>query len=115
MEIPNLIGGRWMAPTVAAFGEVFNPSRGEVIGRVPLGGAAEVDASVQAAARAFRSWATMPVLRRTAILFDYKRQLETHADAVARLITRENGKTLDEARGDVRRGIEVVDFACGIA
>lgn len=113
--IPNFIAGRAVNPDVARWGDVYNPSRGEVIGRVPMSGTAEVDAAVQAAAAAFRTWSALPVPRRTAVMFDYKRLLDVHADELARLVTQENGKTLDEARGDVRRGIEVVDFACGIA
>lgn len=115
MNPSHLIDGKAFEADSARWGDVFNPSRGEVIARVPMGGAAEVDAAVQSAARAFRSWSALPVPRRAALLFEYKRLLEIHADALVRLVTRENGKTLDEARGDVRRGIEVVDFACGIA
>ncbi|MBL9191487.1 MAG: CoA-acylating methylmalonate-semialdehyde dehydrogenase [Opitutaceae bacterium] len=115
MKLSHLIDGKSFASGNARWGDVFNPSRGEVIARVPMGGAAEVDAAVQAAGRAFRTWSVLPVPRRASVLFEYKRLLEQHADELARLVTRENGKTLDEARGDVRRGIEVVDFACGVA
>ena len=94
---------------------VYNPSRGEIIARVPLGGAAEVDRAVQAAARAFPAWSRTPAPARAARMFAFKAQLEAHFEELAALITRENGKTLEEARGDVRRGIEVVEFACGIA
>jgi malonate-semialdehyde dehydrogenase (acetylating)/methylmalonate-semialdehyde dehydrogenase len=114
MHTPHLIAGQ---PVVAAkeHGDVFNPSTGEVIARVPLGTAADVDAAVQAARAAFPSWSTVPAPKRAAILFRYRDLLEKHFDELARLVTRENGKTLDEARGDVRRGIEVVEFSCGIA
>ncbi len=114
MTIPNLIGGRALVPAGAPLSDVFNPSRGEIIARVPLGGAAEVDAAVQAARAAFRGWAATPVPKRAAVLFRFKQLLDARFDELAGLVTRENGKTLDEARGDVRRGIEVVDFACGI-
>jgi len=113
--IPNLIAGLSVAPAAAVYADVFNPSRGEVIARVPLSGATEVEAAVQAARKAFATWGTMPVTKRASVLFRYKQLLDQNFDALARLVTRENGKTLDEARGDVRRGIEVVDFACGIA
>ena len=115
--IPNLIAGRALVPDSAGarYADVFNPSRAEVIARVPLGGPAEVDAAVQAAQKAFVSWGATPVTKRAAVLFRYKQLLDQNFEALARLVTRENGKTLDEARGDVRRGIEVVDFACGIA
>jgi malonate-semialdehyde dehydrogenase (acetylating)/methylmalonate-semialdehyde dehydrogenase len=114
-EIPNLIGGRASVPAGTGWSDVFNPSRAEVIARVPLGGPAEVDAAVQAAQKAFVSWGATPVTKRAAVLFRYKQLLDQNFEALARLVTLENGKTLDEARGDVRRGIEVVDFACGIA
>jgi len=114
MNLSNLIDGKLSVSSVTHWGDVFNPSRGDVIARVPMSGPPEVDAAVQSATRAFRTWSALAVPKRAAILFEYKRLLEIHADELARLITRENGKTLDEARGDVRRGIEVVEFACGI-
>ena len=115
MNVSNFFGGRWTFPVHADFADVFNPSRAEVIARVPLSGPAEVDAAVQAAQKAFVSWGSTPVTKRAAVLFRYKQLLDQNFEALARLVTLENGKTLDEARGDVRRGIEVVDFACGIA
>lgn len=114
-EVPNLIGGRATVPTGTGWSDVLNPSRAEVIARVPLSGPAEVEEAVQAAKQAFTSWGAAPVTKRAAVVFRYKQLLEQNFEALARLVTRENGKTLDEARGDVRRGIEVVDFACGIA
>jgi malonate-semialdehyde dehydrogenase (acetylating)/methylmalonate-semialdehyde dehydrogenase len=110
-----LAGETWWTPDVAEYLPVFNPSRGEIIARVPLGGAGEVDRAVQAAAAAFPAWSRMPAPARAARMFAFKAQLEAHFEELAALVTRENGKTLDEARGDVRRGIEVVEFACGIA
>lgn len=114
-EVPVFIHGHWQKPAVNAYAPVYNPSTGEVIARTPLGGEAEVDRAVQAAQAAFKSWADSPHAHRTAILFRYREVLNTHFEELARLITRENGKTLEEARGDVRRGLEVVEFACGIA
>lgn len=114
-EVPILAGERWFIPQVSAYGCVQNPSTGEVIGRVPLCGPAEVDIAVAAAQRAFLDWSRVPAPVRAARMFAFKAQLELHFEDLASLITRENGKTLEEARGDVRRGIEVVDFACGIA
>ena len=113
--VPLLAGERWFAPNVTEWSPVFNPSRGEAIARVPQCGAAEVDSVVQAATAAFGSWSRTAAPARAAKMFAYKARLETHFEELAALITRENGKTLEEARGDVRRGIEVVDFACGIA
>ena len=115
MDVPVLVGERWVTPQVGDWSPVFNPSRGEQIARVPHCGATEVDAVVQSATTAFIGWSKTPAPARAAKLFSFKAKLETHFEELAALITRENGKTLEEARGDVRRGIEVVDFACGIA
>jgi len=112
---PILIGSDLHAANADAFAPVHNPSTGEVIAQVPLCGAAEVDAAVGAAQQAFPPWAGTPALRRAAVLFRYKALLDEHFEELVALVTRENGKTRDEARGDVRRGIEVVEFACGIA
>ena len=110
-----LCGERWHVPEIDEWSPVHNPSTGERIARVPLCGPAEVDAAVQAAQQAFVSWSRTPAPARASRLFAYKARLEERFEELAALVTRENGKTLDEARGDVRRGIEVVDFACGIA
>jgi malonate-semialdehyde dehydrogenase (acetylating)/methylmalonate-semialdehyde dehydrogenase len=110
--VPNLIRGRWSRPETSTL-PIYDPARGEVIDQVPLSGAAEVDRAVQAAADAFPEWSRTPVLDRTALMFRFKAKLEEHAEELAGIVTRHHGKTLDEARGEVRRGIEVVDFACG--
>src|SRR2546429_2636428 len=80
---------------------------------VPLPGAAEVDAAVRAASHAYSHWSKTPVMERVRLMFRFKATLEEHFEELAALVTRHHGKTLDEARGEVRRGIEVVDFACG--
>jgi malonate-semialdehyde dehydrogenase (acetylating)/methylmalonate-semialdehyde dehydrogenase len=114
-DIAMLAGARWYIPEVTCSVPVHNPSTGEVIGRVPLSGPAEIDAAVRAAQQAFGVWSRSPAPVRAARMFAFKGQLESHFEELATLVTRENGKTLEEARGDVRRGIEVVDFACGIS
>lgn len=114
--IPNLIGAHWQTPSaVTNHSPVHNPSTGEVIGQVPLCGEAEVDAAVKAAEEAFKTWSVTPAPKRAACLFRYRELLEQNFEPLARILTRENGKTLEEAKGDVRRGIEVVEFACGIS
>jgi malonate-semialdehyde dehydrogenase (acetylating)/methylmalonate-semialdehyde dehydrogenase len=113
--VPMLAGDQWWSPETTQYSPIYNPSREEIIARVPLGGPAEVDRAVQAAVRAFPGWSRTPAPARATKLFAFKARLESHCDELSALITRENGKTLDEARGDVRRGIEVVDFACGIS
>src|SRR5277367_5161908 len=109
-----LVGGEWVQSSATSFGEVFNPSTGEVIAKVPLGGAEDVDRAVQAAQKAFGDWAETPIVERARVMFRFKNLLEARYEEIARLVTREHGKTLPEARASVQRGIEVVEFACGI-
>jgi malonate-semialdehyde dehydrogenase (acetylating)/methylmalonate-semialdehyde dehydrogenase len=115
MRLQNWIGGRRRDSSGTVVVPVHNPSTGEVIAETPCSTAADVDAAVTVARQAFASWSRTPAPRRAAVMFRYRELLEREFDALARLVTRENGKTLEEARGDVRRGIEVVEFACGIA
>src|SRR6266550_4999739 len=111
--IRNLIGKDWRPPAegVASL-PVFNPATGEVIEQVPLSGDRDVDAAVSAAARAYAEWSKTAVMERVRLMFRYKALLEEHFEELASIITRHHGKTLEESRGEVRRGIEVVDFAC---
>ena len=112
--ISNLIGADWRMPDRGGASlPVFNPATAEVIEQVPLSGPQEVDAAVKAATAAFPSWSRTAVMERVRLMFRYKSLLEDHFEELASIITRHHGKTLDEARGEVRRGIEVVDFACG--
>ena len=111
--LDNFIGGRWVASRTNAFFDVHNPAAGDIIGRTPLSTAADVDAAVDAATRAFPSWRDTPVNTRAQVLYRFKALLEQHFDDLARIVTTEHGKTLDEARGSVRRGIECVEVACG--
>jgi malonate-semialdehyde dehydrogenase (acetylating)/methylmalonate-semialdehyde dehydrogenase len=110
--IANLIGSERRRPDTKTL-PVFNPATGEVIDQVPLSGPDEVDAAVRAAEHAYRSWSRTPVMERVRLMFRYKAVLEDHFEELAALVTLHHGKTLDESRGEVRRGIEVVDFACG--
>src|SRR5437773_11599372 len=111
--LDNFIGGRWVKTHATDFLEVRNPAIGELIGRTPLSTAVDVDAAVQAAARAFPAWRETPVNARAQVLYKFKALLEQHFDELARTVTTEHGKTLDEARGSVRRAIECVEVACG--
>lgn len=111
---PVLIGKDWIVPETAVVFPVHNPSTGEVIAETPMCGAAVVNDAVEAAARAFPGWMETPPIERARVLFRYKALLEEHFEEVAATITKEHGKTLTEARGDLRRGIEVVEYACGI-
>ncbi len=111
---PLFIDGNWVPSEATAFEPVYNPSDGSQIAATPLCGADEISRAVEAADRAFPAWADTPPVERARLLFRYKHLLEDHFEDLARAVTRENGKTLGEARGSVRRGIEVVEFACGI-
>jgi malonate-semialdehyde dehydrogenase (acetylating)/methylmalonate-semialdehyde dehydrogenase len=113
-DIRNLIGPNWLNPTSGPGLSLFNPATAEPIGQAPLGSAAEVDAAVQAAHAAFPAWRAVPAADRVQYLFKLKNLLEDHFNELARLIVIENGKTLGEAKGELRRGIENVEVACGI-
>ncbi|WP_405084163.1 CoA-acylating methylmalonate-semialdehyde dehydrogenase [Microbispora sp. NBC_01389] len=94
--------------------ELFDPATGEVSGRVSLASAGEVDAAVDAAARAFPAWRDASLVRRTQVLFRFRELMDAHRDELAALITAEHGKVHSDALGEVARGLEVVEFACGI-
>ena len=111
---PNLIGGEWASVSGVPTTPVHNPSIGEVIAETPLCGPAVIDQAVHAAATAFPGWMETPPVERARILFRLKVLLEDHFDELARSVTTEHGKTLAEARGDVRRGLENIEFACGV-
>lgn len=109
----SFIAGEWAAPKGTSSGTVFNPSLGEPIATVPFAGPADVDRAVKAAQEAFPAWAATPPSERARIMFRYRDLIERHYDEIAALISREHGKTLAESRGDLFRGLEVVELACG--
>jgi len=113
-EIHHYIGGTVQRAGTDRFADVFNPATGAVAARVAMGTADDVAAAVAAAQAAWPAWAEMPPLRRARILFKFKELLDRHHDDLAALITREHGKVFSDAKGEVTRGIEVVEFACGI-
>src|ERR1700675_3848700 len=113
-KVLNYVDGSWMESKSAEWREVINPATGETIALTPLSTAAEVDAAVEAAATAFREWRRTPAEDRIQPLFKLKMLLEDHLDDFARTITQENGKTLVEAKAEMRRAIENVEVACGI-
>ena len=112
-EIQHFIGGRLVSGRSGRSAPVFNPATGEAIASVPLASAEEVDAAVQAAARAFPTWSVTPPLRRARILMRFLRLLEHNEERIAQTSTREHGKVLSDAKGELARGIEVVEFAIG--
>jgi len=117
MSITNIehhIGGQVTGGLSLRTQQVFNPASGAVTGRVALAGVADVNAAVAAAQAAFPAWADHSPLRRARVMFKFLELLNQHRDALARLITAEHGKVFTDAQGEVTRGIEVVEFACGI-
>ena len=93
---------------------VFNPASGQIQAQVELAGADQVDIAVKAAKAVFTEWSNTPVTRRAKVMFNFKRIIEERMDELARVITAEHGKTFLDAKGEIQRGLEVVDFACGI-
>ncbi|HEX9461860.1 MAG TPA: CoA-acylating methylmalonate-semialdehyde dehydrogenase [Alphaproteobacteria bacterium] len=113
-QLTHFIGGKAVAGKSARASDVFNPATGELTAKVPLAGAAEVDAAVQSARAAFPGWSRTPPLSRARVMFKYKELLEKNRDKLAHMIGSEHGKVLADATGEVTRGIEVVEFVCGI-
>lgn len=113
-ELRNYYGAGWAATKKSDYAEVVNPATAEKLGRVPLGSKEDVDAVVRAAAEAYPAWRRTPPEDRIQYLFKLKQLLEDHLDELARICTQENGKTLGESRGELRRAIENVEVACGI-
>ncbi len=111
---PVWFGGEWRNINGVATTPVHNPSTGDVIAEAPLCTAAHVNEAVEAAAAAFPAWMETPPVERARVLFKFKALLEENFDDLVRSNTREHGKTLVESRGDVKRGIEMVEFACGV-
>src|SRR5471030_2029173 len=109
---PLLINGEWLQPKGGT--PVFNPSTGEVIAECPAGGAAEVEAAVAAAAAAFPAWSETPAVERARVFFRYRQLVERDFDKLCRVVSREHGKTHAEARGSCYRGLENIEYACGI-
>ena len=110
----HCMGGELVEGTSGRFAEVDNPATGEPVARVPLATAAEVDAAVAAASEAFPEWAATSPLRRARVMFRFKALLDDGIDALAEIITTEHGKVHSDAVGSIARGLEVVEFACGI-
>ncbi len=111
-KCPHFIDGVWRDDAFA-LSPVFNPSLGELIAEAPMADAALVDVAVRSAHTAFEGWWETPVVDRVQVLFRYKALLESHLEELVTLVSTEHGKTLTEARGDVRRGIQMVEYATG--
>ncbi len=112
--LPNYVGGAWRPSKAREFLDIYNPATGEVIARAPCTPREEVDEAVRAAKEAFEEWRRVPPAERVQYLYKLKRLLEENLDELARTITIECGKTYQESVGELRRGIENVEVACGI-
>jgi malonate-semialdehyde dehydrogenase (acetylating) / methylmalonate-semialdehyde dehydrogenase len=112
--VSHWVGGKSIADSSARTQDVFNPATGEVSRQVALGGAAEVDRAVKSASAAFGAWADTPPIRRARVLNRFLELMNQRRDELAAIITSEHGKVLSDAQGEVMRGIDVVEFACGI-
>ncbi|MFP5467706.1 MAG: CoA-acylating methylmalonate-semialdehyde dehydrogenase [Gammaproteobacteria bacterium] len=113
-DIPHFIGGARSARQSTRHQPVTNPATGAVTGRVHLASAADVDAAVAAAQAAFPAWAETPPIRRARVMFKFLELVNQHKDELAKAITLEHGKVFTDAQGEVARGIDIVEFACGI-
>jgi malonate-semialdehyde dehydrogenase (acetylating)/methylmalonate-semialdehyde dehydrogenase len=113
-SLSHWVGGKVVPGAQARAGDVFDPSTGLVSTRVPFASLDELDACVRTAQAAFPAWAGMPPLRRARVMFRFRDLLDRASDEISEAISREHGKTLSDARGEVIRGMEVVEFACGI-
>jgi malonate-semialdehyde dehydrogenase (acetylating) / methylmalonate-semialdehyde dehydrogenase len=112
--VGNFIDGQAVASVSGRSQDIFNPATGRKSGRAALSSAAEAGSAVAAAKAAFPAWANMPPLRRARLMNKYLGLVNTHKDELARAITSEHGKVFSDARGEVERGIDIIEFACGM-
>ena len=113
-ELHHFIGNGAVKGASGRFGDVFDPATGDVQARVPLASRAEMRSAVEAALAAFPKWAAVNPQRRARVMFAFKALLEAHMEELAALLSSEHGKVIADSKGDIQRGLEVVEFACGI-
>ncbi|MFN4354080.1 CoA-acylating methylmalonate-semialdehyde dehydrogenase [Parvibaculum sp.] len=113
-DLTHFIGGAHVPGKSGRFLDVTNPNTGEVTARTPLASAAELRAAVEVAAKAFPDWAATNPQRRARVMFEFKRLLEANMDELAHMLSAEHGKVIADSKGDIQRGLEVIEFACGI-
>jgi malonate-semialdehyde dehydrogenase (acetylating)/methylmalonate-semialdehyde dehydrogenase len=113
-KLTHFIGGKHVEGASGRFGDVYNPATGDIVAQVPLASRAEVAKAVSVAKAAFPAWSAVTPLQRSRVMFRYKALIESNIDRMAAMITEEHGKVLNDSKGSITRGIEVVEFACGI-
>jgi malonate-semialdehyde dehydrogenase (acetylating) / methylmalonate-semialdehyde dehydrogenase len=113
-DITHFIDGASVAGTSGRYGDVFNPNTGEVQARVALATIGEVDAAVASAVRAQATWSLVNPQRRARVMFDFKRLVEASMNELAEMLSAEHGKVIADSKGDIQRGLEVIEFACGV-
>ena len=113
-DIPHFVGGKALEGQSGRYGDIYNPNTGEVQARVALATEGEVIAAIENAQSAFPKWSSTNPQRRARVLFEFKRLLEANIDELAALLSSEHGKVIADSKGDIQRGIDVVEFACGI-
>ena len=113
-QLHHFIGGQKVAGTSGRFLDVYNPNTGEVSAQTPLASADEVRAAIASSAQAFPEWAATNPQRRARVMFNFKRLIEDNMDDLAEMLSMQHGKVVADSRGDVQRGLEVIEFACGI-
>src|SRR6202035_5486684 len=113
-EIGHFVGGKEVKGTSGRFGDVFNPNTGEVQAKVALAAKSEVEAAIANAQAAFPAWAATNPQRRARVMFKFLELVQKEYDELAALLSAEHGKVFADAKGDIQRGLEVVEFACDI-
>src|SRR5215472_13361346 len=113
-ELSHFIGGKHVQGASGRFGDVYNPATGEVQARAPFASRAEMRKAVESSLKAFPEWASVNPQRRARVMFNFKALVEKNMDELAQLLSCEHGKVLADSRGDIQRGLEVIEFACGI-
>jgi malonate-semialdehyde dehydrogenase (acetylating)/methylmalonate-semialdehyde dehydrogenase len=113
-DLTHFVAGAHIKGESGRFGDIFNPATGEVQARVPLASRAEMRLAVEAAAKAFPEWSAVNPQRRARVMFNFKSLVEKHMDELAHLLSAEHGKVIADSKGDIQRGVEVIEFACGI-
>jgi malonate-semialdehyde dehydrogenase (acetylating)/methylmalonate-semialdehyde dehydrogenase len=113
-ELTHFIAGSRVKGDSGRFGDVYDPAIGEVQARVPFASRAEMRRAVESASRVFPEWSRLSPQRRARVMFNFKALVEENTDELAHLLSSEHGKVLADSRGDVQRGLEVIEFACGI-